>query len=101
MMGVRLVLKCSVDTQKTFCFFSVYDTIICLQMFNEATFQEMLLPLLGNFNDYFRHIHRQYGALDGYSTAEPENLCVEKWCNSTNYTNQAVMFYGRKSDNFT
>ena len=33
-------------------------------MFNEATFQEILLPSSGNINDYVTHIERNYVDLD-------------------------------------
>ena len=34
-------------------------------MLNEATFREILLPSLGNVNDYVAHIQRKYADLDG------------------------------------
>ena len=37
-------------------------------MFNAATFQEILLPSLGNVNDYVVHILRKYADLDRNNT---------------------------------
>ena len=41
-------------------------------MFNEATFREMLLPSLGNDNDYVAHIYRKYADPDGNINARWE-----------------------------
>ena len=45
-------------------------------MFNEATFGGMLLPSLGNINDYVAHIYRKYTDPDGNIDARWEFVNV-------------------------
>ena len=45
--------------------------------FSEATFREILLPSLGNVNNYIAYIYREHTDLDGVNVAKLADL-VEK-----------------------
>ena len=62
------------------------------------TYQEILLPSLGNASDYVAHTCREYVDLDGENIAELANLGEKKLPYQNNQINQTVKIYGRKSE---
>ena len=52
-------------------------------MFNEATFQDILLPSTGNVNDCATYFYRKYTDLRRNNVAELTDLGGENMCNLT------------------